>query len=155
MHVKKKMEDGSPPMKRPIISSSPMFLSPTCPLRSAPITILFSADILSINPSRSSQKLFFSSMLLLTCGAYALTTVYLGWTIYLQLHGYQSVRHPLHLQNTFIQLLPHHYPYPIFSSINSVVKYFASTFNVPCFTPFPSFNLYCAYFIRFVNIILF
>ena len=32
-----------------------------------------SVDILSINPSRSSQNSFFSSMLLLTCGVYALT----------------------------------------------------------------------------------
>ena len=49
-----------------------MFPSPTCPLRSAPGTILSSVDILLINPSRSFQKSFFSSMLLLTCGAYAL-----------------------------------------------------------------------------------
>ena len=33
---------------------------------------LFYFDVLSIKPSRSSQKSFFSSMLLLTCGAYAL-----------------------------------------------------------------------------------
>ena len=50
-----------------------MFSLPTCPLRSAPRTILSSFDILSINPSRSSQKSFFTFMLLLTCGAYALT----------------------------------------------------------------------------------
>ena len=57
----------------PIISSSPMFPSPTCPLRSAPRTILSSFDTLSSNPSRSFQKSFFSFMLLLTCGSYALT----------------------------------------------------------------------------------
>ena len=58
----------------PIVSSSPMFPSPTCLLRSAPRTILSSLDILSIKSSRSSQKSFFSFMLLLTCGAYVLTT---------------------------------------------------------------------------------
>ena len=42
-------------------------------IKSAPKTILSSFDILFINPSRSSQKSFFSFMLLLTCGAYALT----------------------------------------------------------------------------------
>ena len=57
----------------PIISSSPMFPLPTCPFRSASRTILSCFDILSINPSRPCYKSFFSSMLLLTCGAYALT----------------------------------------------------------------------------------
>ena len=56
-----------------VISSSPIFPSPTCPLRSAPRTILPCFDTLSINPSRSCQKLFFFFMLLLTCGAHALT----------------------------------------------------------------------------------
>ena len=56
----------------PIILSSPMFPSPTCPLRSAPRTILSSFDTLSINPSKTFQKSFFSSMLLLICRAYAL-----------------------------------------------------------------------------------
>ena len=51
----------------------PYFPSPTCPLRSAPKTILSCFDTLSINPSKSLQKLFFSSTLLLNCGAYALT----------------------------------------------------------------------------------
>ena len=50
-----------------------MFPLPTCPLRSAPRTIPFSFDTLSVNPSRFCQKSFFSSMLLLTCGTYALT----------------------------------------------------------------------------------
>ena len=56
-----------------IISSSPMFSLSTCPFRSAPKTILSYFDTLSMNPFRSSQKSFFSSMLLLTCGAYAFT----------------------------------------------------------------------------------
>ena len=50
-----------------------MFPSPTCPFRSAPKNNLSSFDTLSINPSRSCQKSFFSSILLLICGAYALT----------------------------------------------------------------------------------
>ena len=56
-----------------ITSSSLMFPSPTCLFRSAPKTIFSCFDTLSINPSKSCQKSCFSSMLLPTCGAYALT----------------------------------------------------------------------------------
>ena len=63
----------------PTISSSPMFPSPTYPFRSAPRTILSCFNTLFISPSRSSQKSFFSSMLLLTCGAWRL--LYLGLTL--------------------------------------------------------------------------
>ena len=56
----------------PHYSSSPMFPLPTCPLRSAPRTIFSSFHTFFINPFRSSQKSFFSSMLLLICGAYVL-----------------------------------------------------------------------------------
>ena len=58
----------------PIISSSTMFPSPTCPFRSAPRTILSCLDTLSINPFRLCAKSFFFYMLLLTCKAYTLTT---------------------------------------------------------------------------------
>ena len=61
----------------PIISSAPIFPLPTCPFRSAPRTIISCLDILFINPSISCQKSFFFSMLLPTCGAYALTTLVL------------------------------------------------------------------------------
>ena len=47
-----------------------------------------------------------------------------------------SLPFPFYLQDTFNQLLPHHYPYPI-SSISSIVEYFVANFNVPCFTSLP------------------
>ena len=49
-----------------------MFPTPICPFRSGPTTILSCFDTLFINRFRSCQTSFFSSMLLLTCGAYAL-----------------------------------------------------------------------------------
>ena len=49
----------------------PMFPSPTCPFRSTPRII--PSCLISINQSRSFQKSFFSSVRLLTCGAYAFT----------------------------------------------------------------------------------
>ena len=100
-----------------IISLSLMFPSPTCPLRSAPRTILSSFDTLSINPSRSSQKSFFSSMLLLSCGAYALDEPF-----YLRLHSHYSLSDTLFISRTLlVSSSLTTIPIP-FYSINSAVK---------------------------------
>ena len=65
----------------PITFSSPLFPSPTCPLKSAPITTLSSLGILSTTSSRSVHNLSFSSLNHPTCGAYALITVIIAPSI--------------------------------------------------------------------------
>ena len=87
---------------------------------SAPRTILSCFDAFSINPSRFSQKSFFSSMLLLTCEVYALTIFRMDpfTSSFMTI----SLSDTLYLQDIFSQVLPHHYLYPIFSSVSSVAK---------------------------------
>ena len=101
----------------PIISSSPMFFSPTCPFRSASRIILSCFNTLSINLSRSSQTSFFSSMLLLTCGVYAVTM-------------------SLHPPPIFLALLPFNfvsYRHYISIFLRSIIS--ASSFLLPVIVP--------------------
>ncbi len=58
----------------PITSSSSLFPSPTCPLKSAPITTLSYLGTLTNTSSNLLQKSSFSSISHPTCGAYALMT---------------------------------------------------------------------------------
>ena len=104
----------------PIISSSPMLPSSTCPFRSAFSTILSCVNILSFNPPGFAKNHFSP---LCCCQPVKHTRLlYSVSTILPSVSWILICLNPLHLHNAFNQLLHYHYYYRIFSSISSIVE---------------------------------